>query len=401
MQEDVFPAAEKILSDVENIFKKDIDLTSFEIIPVEDNQNKSPVLHDNNSLGLASWCIRPLFCYVYNRLFDLRLNQCRREHSTVISKWLLGALLLNPDILTFWNMRRQFIRNGKLDPMEELRFVNIVLYYKAKCFEAFSYRRWILKLLLFKNQDAIHKIELLFRNEIQISSMAANRYSNNCHAWNHRKYIISMFETVCISVFGSLLDKEWEESTSWCNSHVSDYSGYDYRQFLLKRLLLRKRRYDQTKICSNVLEKRRDIIIKFVQNALHDYNNVFLHTNSYENILNLLHGVNFTKYSEVTFEQTLINLSYWVEDCIINTKLLQTFSGHETLWYHRRFLVSSLLALNNSYTNFFLYKIENLNSTVATTNISKSLLEIALKMQNKDLIDVAKRISFIKPYCAR
>jgi protein prenyltransferase alpha subunit repeat containing protein 1 len=365
---------------------------SFEIIPVEDNQNKSPVLHDNKSLGLASWCIRPLFCYVYNRLFDLRLNNYRREQPKVITRWLLGAILLNPDVLTFWNMRREFIQSGKLDPMEELRFVNIVLYYKAKCFEAFSYRCWILKLLFFNNKDIIYNIELLFRNEIEVSVMAANRYANNVYAWNHRKYIISVIETLCINVFNSLLDKEWEESTRWCKFHVSDYSGFDYRQFLLKKLLLRKRQYDQTNICSETIQKRRDMIIEFAQKATYDCSNVFIfHDSSYEEILNLLHGVDYTKYSEVTCEQTLINLSYWVEDCNINEKLLNTFPGHETLWYHRRFLVYTLFALNNSYTNFFLYKIENLNSITTTKNISKSLLEIAFNLQNKDLISIAKR----------
>ncbi|CAK9805347.1 Protein prenyltransferase alpha subunit repeat-containing protein 1 [Anthophora plagiata] len=54
MQDDIFPAAEKILSDIENVLKKNPSLKSFEIIPAEDNENKSPVFHQEDSLGLAS-----------------------------------------------------------------------------------------------------------------------------------------------------------------------------------------------------------------------------------------------------------------------------------------------------------------------------------------------------------
>ncbi|XP_076181906.1 protein prenyltransferase alpha subunit repeat-containing protein tempura isoform X2 [Ptiloglossa arizonensis] len=107
MQDDIFPAAEKILSDIENVVKKNPSLKSFEIIPAEDNENKSPVFHQEDCLGLASWCVQPLYCYAYRRLFELRQNKHRREEPSTIARWLLGALLLNPDVTTFWNMRRE------------------------------------------------------------------------------------------------------------------------------------------------------------------------------------------------------------------------------------------------------------------------------------------------------
>lgn len=411
MQEEVFPAAEKILSDIENVFKKDLNLASFEIIPAEDNENKSPVFHEENSLGLATWCIQPLYCYVYNRLLDLRQNYHRREEPTTISRWLLGALLLNPDMSTFWNMRRELMRNGRLDPLQELRFVNVVLYHKAKCFEAFSYRRWLLKLILIENKEPTHDVDTLLHNEIQITTVAANRYGNNCHAWSHREQILSMLEALSTGNFNSFLENEWEESTRWCNLHISDYSGFSYRQFLLKRLLLRKYQPEQHKSPQEI-QKRRDIIIDFVKTATRGCNDVFLlRDETCKDVLDLLHGAIATKGLEKKFEHTMVNLSYWAEDCIINEELINNFPGHDALWYHRRFLVFSMIALNNSYKNFFSYKTDSLNSLqtlrsvnenskVMNKNMSQSLLEIAFCSKTKQLVDEAKRFGSYHNYLA-
>lgn len=56
---------------------------------------------------------------------------------------LTSALLLNPEVTTFWNMRRELVIDGFLKPYDELQFSAVVLTFKPKCAEIFSYRRWI------------------------------------------------------------------------------------------------------------------------------------------------------------------------------------------------------------------------------------------------------------------
>ncbi|XP_014215582.1 protein prenyltransferase alpha subunit repeat-containing protein 1 [Copidosoma floridanum] len=402
MQEDVFPAAEKILSEIENVLKKDPNLESFGIFPAEDNENKSPVLHEENALGLASWCVKPLYCHVYNRLLNLRQSYHREEPALVI-RWLLGALLLNPDVTTFWNMRREFVKNGRLNPQEELRFLSIVLYDKAKCFEIFSYRRWLLKLMLMDGKDLTSDAETLLRNEFQVTSMAAERYKNNSHAWSHRQQVLLMLESLCASRFYSILENEWEESTRWCNSHISDYSGFSYRQFLLRKLLVQKQHPKQPIPPAEILTRRREIINNFcVKNK---NNNYILHDATCEQVLNVLHKVNPKECPGVKYEQTLINLSYWTEDCMFNEELINMFPGHEALWNHRHYLVYSFIALQNSYKNFYSYKPEcfepprNLelfrnNSTVELVEkFSQSPLTTAFWARNKELNDTHKSTS--------
>lgn len=63
--------------------------------------------------------------------------------SNEIVTLLTSALLLNPEVTTFWNMRRELIIDGYLKPNDELKFSAVVLTFKPKCAEIFNYRRWI------------------------------------------------------------------------------------------------------------------------------------------------------------------------------------------------------------------------------------------------------------------
>ncbi|XP_008552836.1 protein prenyltransferase alpha subunit repeat-containing protein 1-A isoform X1 [Microplitis demolitor] len=403
MQENTFPAAEKILSDIENVIKKDTNLQSFEIILEDDNENKSPVYHEENSLGLASWCIQPLYCYTYNRLIESRNNKFRREDPGTTSRWLLGAILLNPDVNTFWNMRRELVRNGRVDAIQELRLIKIVLFHKAKCFEAFSYRRWIIQYILTENRH-LDDIGLLLQTEINVAVMSADRYANNYHAWSYRQHVVSMYEALVSTNFHQFIISEWESSENWCSLHVSDHSGLSYRQFLLKKLLIKSQilESDDT-LTSEFVNKRRKIIYEYVKkyNNAQDCKDIScLNNGGYCEILNALHGDCKSKKADIDYERVLIALSYWVEDCILNQDLIKCFPGHEALWYHRRFLGHALRCIKLSYSKYSCYKAEFLesphcirvdnNDQRSSDKDSHNLLEIAFTNNNIDIIEFSK-----------
>ncbi|XP_015604665.1 protein prenyltransferase alpha subunit repeat-containing protein 1 [Cephus cinctus] len=397
MQEDTFPAAEKILSDIDNVLRKDLNLVSFEIIPALDNENKSPVFHAENSLGLASWSVKPLYCYAYNRLLDLRRNKHRREDPSVVSRWLMGALLLNPDISTFWNMRRELIKSGRLDPTDELRFVAIVLYYKAKCFEAFAYRRWLLQYMLVEQKQPPTDVETLLRNEIHVASMSADRYANNCHAWSHREHVVGNFEALVPAAYMSLLKEEWTSSEKWCTKHISDYSGLAYRQFLLKSLLLS----ENSVTASDNIVGRREILYEFVKPSIRESTEVsILRDGSSNEALDLLHGFDTGNRSDIDYDRCLINLSYLTEECMFNDDLTRSYPDHEALWYQRRFLAHTIVVLTASYEKYSSYKIELfdprlkirqdkiVNETGNRSSVSR--LEVAFQDRSKEIIKIAK-----------
>jgi protein prenyltransferase alpha subunit repeat containing protein 1 len=66
----------------------------------------------------------------------------------MLARLLLGALLINPDVTTFWNMRRELLQASRLDMRGELHFITVLLSRKPKCAEAFAHRKWVVRRLL-------------------------------------------------------------------------------------------------------------------------------------------------------------------------------------------------------------------------------------------------------------
>lgn len=123
----------------------------FEIVHVSSNQNKNktPVLHVENNLGLESWCVHHVYEYAHKTILATKrpagnnIKYNSNCHNTNILKYLNFAILINPDVCTFWNVRRQLFVKNKLNITKEFQFSSIVLSKKPKSNEAFAYRRWL------------------------------------------------------------------------------------------------------------------------------------------------------------------------------------------------------------------------------------------------------------------
>lgn len=129
---------------------------AFDVVPVDVNyQNKSPVLHLENCLGLESWCVKHVYMYCYSELmnkFCVKSKKINKRISTVdfdrVIRLLNVTLLLNPEINTLWNKRRDWVLQSSLNKNNELHFTRLILSRKPKSNEAFGYRRWLLKSIL-------------------------------------------------------------------------------------------------------------------------------------------------------------------------------------------------------------------------------------------------------------
>lgn len=126
---------------------------AFDIIPVDSNfRNKSPVLHSQNCLGLESWSVKHVYIYCYNELMDKYFSKSKRKsskpnfvNSEKLTKMLNVTLLINPELSTLWNKRREMVEFHLLEKTFELQFTKIALSRKPKCNDIFSYRRWLLQ----------------------------------------------------------------------------------------------------------------------------------------------------------------------------------------------------------------------------------------------------------------
>ena len=222
-------------------------------------------------------------------------------------------------------MRRDLIQFNNISPDKELLLTKLVLSYKSKSNEAFSHRRWIVQRSMKLINNSAHDMEHVLGRELQISQFAAERAKNNYHAWNHRIWLMENFlkDLGC-----SLLLCELEFSFTWISRNVSDHSGYHYRQ----------------RILSYIREYRAPLSYFFKYD---NYVTNLLNISSSESILSNLLGYYPTESQKDAYEAYLCVLLH--EATTVLTELNENFPGHESLWYHRRFVVHSLLTIVYEY----------------------------------------------------
>lgn len=213
--------------------------STFEIINVEESQtkNKSPVICMDNHFGLESHVVP----HVYRHAHRIILASARKypnnsngssssdksngstpphpfNHTLV--KYLNCALLINPDVATFWNCRRRLLQKDRLDIGREFKFSAIVLSKKPKSNDAFFYRRWLFS---FQSHESID-----WTRELSLCERCASKSLSNYQAWSHRQWVLQKAPF--------LLQYELATTERFIRKHIGDYSGYNHRQFVLRKM---------------------------------------------------------------------------------------------------------------------------------------------------------------------
>ncbi|NXM31298.1 PTAR1 protein, partial [Oxyruncus cristatus] len=285
----------------------------------EARYNRSPIVLVENKLGVESWCVKFLLPYVHNKLLLYRQRKQWLNKDELIDI-TCTLLLLNPDFTTAWNVRKELILSGTLNPLKDLHLGKLALTKFPKSPETWIHRRWVLQQLIQENSlpslatkgnlgaAPMERIHRLVQEEMNVCSEAAGRYPSNYNAWSHRIWVLQHLAKLTVKV---LLD-ELSSTKYWVSMHVSDHSGFHYRQFLLNSLIGR------TVTDSNVLVNEQN--------------------------------PNFQKEEEsagteaACAEEQSVDIPRRLEEEMeLCTELIDNYPGHETLWCH------SDETLNNSH----------------------------------------------------
>lgn len=335
---DGYAMSNRILRTLDDILKRDSELRDFTIVSTESNvKNKSPILYERHHLGLESWCIKSVNHYVCDILFSKRKqlaeNKILYSEMENLNCFLNGALLINPDVSTFWNMKRELVNSETVSMEGELHFSKIVLTHKSKSNEAFAYRRWLIKKIIMKYTENKAQVPTnLLQDELTVINMASEKSQNNYHSWNHRIWCIEYIANLYPN-FDNIIFFELSYTKDWISKHVSEHSGYHYRQYLIKLLK------ESTKITIV-----NSIYYNFVINKLE----LFKQDKCF-NILTYLLGKHKKRFLEE-------NCSYINYICILLFDLVLLFNEvfynyceHQSLYYHRRFIIHHLLRVPFEY----------------------------------------------------
>ncbi|XP_033093020.1 protein prenyltransferase alpha subunit repeat-containing protein 1 isoform X2 [Trachypithecus francoisi] len=312
--EEVAVLVQRVVKDITNAFRRNPHIDEIGLIPCpEARYNRSPIVLVENKLGVESWCVKFLLPYVHNKLLLYRTRKQWLNRDELIDV-TCTLLLLNPDFTTAWNVRKELILSGTLNPIKDLHLGKLALTKFPKSPETWIHRRWVLQQLIqetslpsFMTKGNLGTIpteraQRLIQEEMEVCGEAAGRYPSNYNAWSHRIWVLQHLAKLDVKI---LLD-ELSSTKHWASMHVSDHSGFHYRQFLLKSLI------SQTVIDSSVME----------QNPLRSEPALVLPKD---------------EEAAVSTEEPRINLYHLLEEEVeFSTDLIDSYPGHETLWCHRR-----------------------------------------------------------------
>uniref|UniRef100_A0A7N5JUL8 Protein prenyltransferase alpha subunit repeat containing 1 n=1 Tax=Ailuropoda melanoleuca TaxID=9646 RepID=A0A7N5JUL8_AILME len=277
--EEVAVLVQRVVKDITNAFRRNPHIDEIGLIPCpEARYNRSPIVLVENKLGVESWCVKFLLPYVHNKLLLYRMRKQWLNKDELIDV-TCTLLLLNPDFTTAWNVRRWVLQQL----IQETSLPSFVTKGNSGTVPA-------------------ERTQRLIREEMEVCGEAAGRYPSNYNAWSHRIWVLQHLAKLDIKI---LLD-ELSSTKHWASMHVSDHSGFHYRQFLLKSLI------SQTVIDGSVLE----------QNPLRSEPALVLPKD---------------QEAASSTEEARINLPHLLEEEVeFSTDLIDSYPGHETLWCHRR-----------------------------------------------------------------
>ncbi|XP_068622559.1 protein prenyltransferase alpha subunit repeat-containing protein 1 [Battus philenor] len=363
MEEDKFALVERIIKDIHVVLSKIAELRAFEIIPVDTNfRNKSPVLYFENCLGLESWCIKHVYMYCYSEIMDRYCSKARRKEFKVCSlnsermiKLLNVTLLLNPELTLLWNKRRILVSKCLLDKCSELHFTKLIISRKPKCNDAFAYRRWLLESIISDERFLSYNIQEFVNEELNICTQASDKSPNNYHSWNHRLWFLNKIKLLDkqFDVHAQFI-KEYIFSEQWTERNVSDYCCYHYRQFCIKNIYLLNEESLKKFSTANNLNLRKVLIRILASNFPNDSTIQVSEENllsySESNLVNLLFFPSVKScYCVMDNVSICHKLEVIFHELSINNELIRFYKHHETLWYHRRFVVHEIIGIIHEY----------------------------------------------------
>lgn len=193
-------------------------------------------------------------------------------------------------------------------------------------------------------------MENLVNEELRICELASDKSPNNYHSWNHRMWLVNALKTVKrIFDIHFLFIKEYEFSERWTSKHVSDFSCFHYRQFCIKKILYIND--DSWKVFESSLERNLHkgfvkILTEYYPKVNINISEETLFSYSEDNLVKLLLSCS-PKHCNCSINSIYLcrKLDVLFYELLLNNELLTFYKFHETLWYHRRFIVHEIIVL--------------------------------------------------------
>ncbi|GLT57815.1 hypothetical protein SLA2020_307620 [Shorea laevis] len=170
-----------------------------------------------------------------------------------VMKHSRSLLLLSCDFGTAWNSRKLIVSKKKQFSMfiDELLLSELVLLYSPKSEQAWTHRRWVIKMVAGKCST----LEDIIAKESELVEKIAERSKMNYRAWNHRCWLVSYMTR-------AQMLHELKKSRVWAGLHVADNSCFHYRRRLMVGIVENCHKQEKENSCNiddyQILEEELD-----------------------------------------------------------------------------------------------------------------------------------------------
>nr|XP_020454998.1 protein prenyltransferase alpha subunit repeat-containing protein 1 isoform X2 [Monopterus albus] len=309
-KEEVDVLVMRVVKDITNAFKRNPNIDEIGVIPCPGARyNRSPIVLVENKLGVESWCVKFLLPYVHNKLLLYRQRKHWLDRETLVDI-TCTLLLLNPDFTTAWNVRKELLQCGVLNLEKDLYLGKLALTKFPKSPETWIHRRWVL-------QQILHQFSAVARSRKQHHQGEVEQ------ADAERSQQLSDYLARTLHQEMKVFHDELSSMRLWVSMHVSDHSGFHYRQFLFKELITE---LSQTPACTTTSSsKHQSNTVPSSSSHHHNHGQANGELSGAEAAGGEERWLRFTKILQLFHQE--------MELC---SDLIQSFPGHETLWSHRR-----------------------------------------------------------------
>ena len=209
------------------------------MIPSHDQSlNKSPVVVVEDKLAIESWCIKHVYRYA-NKTFIEKNNVSGQKDIHTLLEVTRVLIMVNPEYLSAWNFRKDMVKRKIIDPLEELSFTELILRKKPKSSEAFAHRRFLLTSILSSDDKtteiASHETKLAIID--QEFKVCTETADKYYRNYYSWGHRLWLLQEVCQND-PEVIKQELVFTLSWIPTHVSEYSAFNYRQVLLTKMFL-------------------------------------------------------------------------------------------------------------------------------------------------------------------
>ncbi|TMW58531.1 hypothetical protein Poli38472_010090 [Pythium oligandrum] len=234
------PDGDALLTRLNALFEQDPHVDEIGLlfgIEAEELTVETAFILEEHKLGVAFSAGPLVFKAARNRFHQLNPllhSKTTAEEEDRIRHELLQCtrviLLISADFYTAWNTRKEFVKRGWLEAAQEVVFCNLIFTLHPKSIDTWAYRRWLATRLCAELED--DALAVFYQQQVDLCTILTERYARNYHAWSFRHWTVSKFNL-------TQLEQELQVMQHWCETHITDHSGWNHRQHTLKCLLKR------------------------------------------------------------------------------------------------------------------------------------------------------------------